>query len=79
MGGRCSLGLTALSFDRDVSESDEESDEDDEEDEDDDDDEYDEDDEDEDDGVVESERFLFLSTIHYLYTGEYSKSFEHRT
>jgi hypothetical protein len=66
---RCFFGFTALSFEWGTSESDKESGEDFEEDEDEDEDEEDDDDdedEDEDDEVVESERFLFLSTTRYL-------------
>lgn len=59
----CSFRFTALNVGVDSSESDEEPDEDSEEDEDEVDDDEDEDEEDE---AVESERFLFLRTTHYL-------------
>jgi len=74
VGGCRPFGFTTPCFEGRLSESDEESavdsesEESDEDSEDDDDDEEEEDDEedrDEEDEVVESERFLFLSTIHY--------------
>jgi len=60
-GGCRSFRFTALDFEGDASGSDEELVVDSESDED-----PDEDDEDSEDEVVESERFLFLSTTHYL-------------
>jgi hypothetical protein len=59
----CSFRFTALSVGVDSAESDEEPDEDPEEDEDE---VEDDDDEDEEDEAVDSERFLFLRTTHYL-------------